>query len=89
MATLQKSIWLLLFFILLGGFLGGILGEVLRRIAPTGILPDIFLKGYHVGLAPPLTIDLRLITFTVGFTFQINLLILLGIFLGIYTYKQA
>ncbi|MBN4054650.1 DUF4321 domain-containing protein [Nitrospira defluvii] len=89
MATLNKSIWLLLFFILLGGFLGGILGEVLRIISPAGILPDIFLKGYHVGLTPPLTIDLRLFTITLGFTFQINLLILLGIFLGIYTYKQA
>ncbi len=89
MATLQKSFRLLLFFILLGGFLGGILSEILQRLSPEGFLPDIFVKGFAIGLNPPFAIDLHLITFTIGFTFQINLLTLLGILLGIFTYKQA
>jgi len=89
MATLQKTSSMFFFFVLLGGFLGGILGEILRRISPSGILHDIFLKGYHVGFNPPTTIDLHLLTVTLGFTLQVNLLTLLGLFLGIYTYKQA
>jgi hypothetical protein len=89
MATLQRSFRLLLFFVLLGGFLGGILSEVLQRLSPEGFLPEIFIKGFSIGLNPPFVIDLHLLTFTIGFTLQINLLTLLGIFLGIFTYKQA
>jgi len=89
MAILQKSFRLFFFFTLLGGFLGGILSEVLQRLSPEGFLPDIFVKGFAIGLNPPFAIDLHIITFTIGFTFTINLLTLLGIFLGVFTYKQA
>lgn len=89
MAFLQKTIWMFLFFTVFGGIVGGILGEILRVISPPGILHDIFLKGYHIGINPPLTIDIHMLTFTIGFTLQVNLLTLLGIILGIYTFKQA
>ncbi len=80
---------MLFFFILLGALSGGILGGILRRISSPGIVHDIFLKGYDIGLSPATTINLYLITVTFGFTLQINLLTLLGIILGVYTYKQA
>ncbi|MBI3805543.1 MAG: DUF4321 domain-containing protein [Nitrospirae bacterium] len=89
MAVLKRTPWLLIFFILAGGLLGGVLGEVLLLFSPSGFLRDVFLKGYHVGVTPPFTFDLHLVTFTFGFTFHVNLLSLLGIILGIYTYKQA
>ncbi|MFY9271059.1 MAG: DUF4321 domain-containing protein [Candidatus Manganitrophaceae bacterium] len=89
MAILKRTPGMLIFFVLVGGLLGGVLGEVLLLFSPSGLLKDVFLKGYHVGITPPFTLDLRVITFTLGFTFRINLLTLLGIILGIYTYKQA
>ncbi|HIE66206.1 MAG TPA: DUF4321 domain-containing protein [Nitrospiria bacterium] len=89
MAILNKTPWTLIFFILVGGLLGGVMGEILLLFSPSGLLQDIFLKGYQVGINPPAVLDLRLITFTIGFTFRINLLSLLGIILSIYTYKQA
>ena len=89
MATLQRKGTMLLFFVLLGGISGGILSEILRRISPAGFVHDIFLKGFKIGLTPPVTLDLHLVTFTLGFTLQINLLTLLGVLLGLYTYKQA
>ena len=89
MAVLKRTPWMLIFFILAGGLLGGVLGEILLLFSPSGFLKDVFLKGYHIGITPPFTFDLHLVTFTLGFTFRINLLSLLGIILGIYTYKQA
>lgn len=89
MAVLKRTPWLLIFFILVGGLLGGVMGEILLLFSPAGFLKDLFLKSYQIGIAPPFTIDLHLITFTIGFTFRINLLSLLGIILGLYTYKQA
>ncbi len=89
MATLQRTGAMLLFFVLLGGLSGGILSEILRRISSPGFVHDIFLKGFKIGLNPPVTIDLHMVSFTLGFTLQLNLLTVLGIILGLYTYRQA
>ena len=89
MAMLKRTPWMLIFFVLIGGLMGGVLGEILRLFSPEGLLKEIFLKGYNIGINPPLTIDLHLFTFTLGFTIMMNLFSLLGIIFGIYVYKQA
>lgn len=89
MAVLHKTPWMLIFFVILGGLLGGLLGEILRVVSPEGLLQDIFSRTYHLGLDPPVTIDLKLFATTLGFSFKINLFSLLGVLLGIYIYKQA
>lgn len=89
MALFKKNIWFLLLFILIGALLGGVLGEILRAISPEGPLRNTFTEGFHIGINPPLIIDLRILSFTIGFTLRINLLILLGAILGIYIYKHA
>lgn len=86
---MRKSPWLLLMFILFGGLLGGILGEILRVMAPAGTVQNIFATAFTPGLMPPLTIDLVLIKVAFGFSLKINLLSIIGIFLGIYLYKQV
>ena len=80
---------MLIVFILLGGLLGGILGEILHIMAPSGAIQKIFSTALTPGINPPLTIDLQLLKITVGFVLRMNLLTFLGIFLGIYLYKQA
>jgi uncharacterized membrane protein len=71
-----------------GALFGGLLSEALVFFSPTPIIKDAFLNSYHIGITPPVTLDLALITLTLGFTVKINLLILLGILLGVYTYRQ-
>jgi hypothetical protein len=85
---MRKSPWLLLVFILLGGLLGGILGEILRIMAPGGAIQNIFATALTPGIHPPLTLDLVLLKVTFGFSLKMNLLTFLGMFLGIYLYKQ-
>ena len=85
---MKKSGWTLLGFIFIGGLLGGVLGEILRVFTPSGTIQDIFSRSVSPGLEPPLTVDLVLIKITLGFILKINLLTLLGIFLGIYLYKN-
>jgi hypothetical protein len=85
----KKSPWVLLIFVLIGGLLGGVLGEILRVMAPHGTIQTIFATNFTPGISPPLTIDLVLLKFTIGFVLKINLLSLLGMFLGIYLYKNV
>ncbi|RMH02726.1 MAG: DUF4321 domain-containing protein [Nitrospirae bacterium] len=85
---MKKSGWTLLGFIFIGGLLGGVLGEILRVFAPSGTIQTIFSRTVSPGLDPPFTIDLVLLKVTLGFLLKMNLLTLLGIFLGIYLYKN-
>ena len=86
---MRKSPWMLLIFLLIGGLLGGILGEILRVMAPQGTIQNIFATNVTPGINPPLTIDLVLLKLTLGFIFKINMLSILGMFFGIYLYKNV
>ena len=85
---MKKSGWTLLGFIFIGGLLGGMLGEILTVFSPSEQIQTIFARALSPGINPPLTVDLVLIKVTFGFLFKINLLTILGIFLGIYLYKN-
>ena len=85
---MKKSGWTLLGFIFIGGLLGGILGEILTVFAPSEPIQTIFAKSVSPGLDPPLTVDLVLLKITFGFLFKVNLLTILGTFLGMYLYKN-
>lgn len=85
---MKKSGWTLLGFIFIGGLLGGMLGEILTVFSPSEPIQTIFAKALSPGIDPPLTINLILFKITIGFLFKINLLTILGIFLGIYLYKN-
>jgi hypothetical protein len=86
--AVRKSYWVLLIFVLIGGLLGGVLGEILRVMAPHGTIQSIFATNFTPGISP-FSIDLVLLKFTLGFELKINLLSLLGMFLGIYLYKNV
>ncbi len=88
MPLLQRTPGVLFLFTLGGALFGGLLGEALLFFSPTPLIKNAFLKSYQIGIIPPVTLDLVLLTFTLGFTVRVNLLILLGILLGVYTYKQ-
>lgn len=85
---MRKSPWILFACVLLGGLFGGLLGEILLAVAPAGVIQNVFAQAIHPGLNPPVTIDLRLLTFTIGFTLKMNLMTFIGIILGVFIYKQ-
>ena len=88
MGPTPRTPLMFIFFILLGGLLGGILGEIFAVLSPEGAMRDIFIQGYYLGVNPPLTLDLELITLSIGFTIRFNLFTMLGIVLGLYLHKQ-
>lgn len=89
MVASAKAPWIFIMFLILGGLFGGLLGEILKAVSPEGVITNIFLKGYAIGIIPPFTLDLSLITVTIGFTIRLTIFSILGIFLGVYIYKQV
>ena len=51
-------------------------------------LATIFAEALHLGLDPPVTVNLVLLKFTLGFLIKINLLSVLGMLMGAYLYKH-
>jgi hypothetical protein len=88
-SRVRKSPWILLIFVLIGGLLGGILGEILHVMAPQGTIQSIFSTHFTPGINPPLTIDLVLVKLTLGFSIKVNILSILGMFIGVYLYKHV
>ena len=86
---MRKSPWILFIFIMIGGLLGGILGEILHVMAPQGNIQSIFSTHFAPGINPPLTIDLVLLKLVLGFEIKINILSVLGMFVGVYLYKHV
>ena len=85
---LRKSGRYLLLFIFIGGLLGSVLGEILQIVSPQGVVQSIFEEALSIGLDPPVTVNLVLFKFTLGFLVKINLLSVLGMLLGAYLYKH-
>jgi hypothetical protein len=85
---LKKSGRYLLLFIFIGGLLGSVLGEILQIVSPQGVVQSIFGEALSLGLDPPVTVNLVLFKFTLGFLVDINLLSVLGMLLGAYLYKH-
>ena len=85
---MRKSPSVLFVFVIIGGLLGGILGEILHVMAPQGTIQSIFATHFNPGINPPLTIDLVLLKLTLGFDLKINIISVLGMFIGVYLYKH-
>lgn len=74
----KKRLGFILIILLLGGLVGTALGEVLTLILPPGVVKEFFLRSASFGFSPT-QINLVIITFTLGFSFKINIIGVIGI----------
>ena len=76
------SFRLLILYVILGALIGSLLGEI-ARLLPSGVVKDFFLRSVTAGFNPA-TLNLKIITFTVGFTFTLNIAGVLGVAIAVY-----
>ena len=84
MARRLRSPWWVLFFVI---FFGALLGSVIAEAV--GAYPALawLAKDVRAGIDPPLTLDLRVITVTIGTTVRLNVAILLGIVIAVWIFR--
>ena len=82
MATKNKSVLILLLFILCGLVVGGFLGELASKVDFLWWVS----YGEEFGISSPVTIDLSIIKLTIGFMFKINISSIIGLILAIFIY---
>jgi hypothetical protein len=74
-------------FIIVGAVLGGILGEVITGWSLGGITP-LLVKTFPVFDVPPVTINLFVIKFVVGFSLHPNLIGILGVVVAAFLFRR-
>jgi len=79
----KKSLALLILTLLLGAILGSALGELIALLLPTGVVKQFFLRSATIGFNP-MTLNLGLLEFTLGFKFVLNVVGIIGIAFAVY-----
>ena len=80
----EKSIWILIVFILSGLVIGGLIGQVSSNISWLQWLS----YGQEFGLQEPLVLNLGVLTLTFGLLFNINIASIIGLLIAIFLYKK-
>jgi ABC-type antimicrobial peptide transport system permease subunit len=79
----KRSIALLVISIIVGMLLGSLLGELVAFVCPAGVVKDFFLKSITPECGP-FTVNLLVVTFTLGIGFKLNIASVLGVFIAVY-----
>jgi len=79
----KKSLGYIILILVLGAFIGSVFGEVIGLILPDGVVKDFFTKSVKDEIGPA-TINLNLLTFTIGFAFKLNVIGVVGIVIAAY-----
>jgi len=76
------SFRLLVLYIALGAIIGALFGKI-AELLPPSVVREFFTRSVTPGFEP-VTIDLKIITFTIGFTFTLNIAGVMGIAIAVY-----
>ncbi len=75
--------WVLILVVFVGALLGSVIAEA---VAPYPVL-SVLSRDVRAGIDPPLTVDVRVLTVTVGATLRLNLAILIGVVIAIWIFR--
>jgi uncharacterized protein DUF4321 len=79
----RRGLGLLLLAIVVGLIVGSLLGELLAQFVSSPWAKEVLTRGPMLGIAPPATLDLRLLSVTFGILFKVNALGVLGIIVAV------
>lgn len=84
MAAKDRSIFVLIIFILCGLVIGGLIGQLTQSISWLNWLS----YGQTFGLTNPVVLDLGVVKLTLGIMFSINISSIVGIILAVFIYRK-
>jgi uncharacterized membrane protein len=82
----KKSLGFIIFIIVIGALIGTAIGEVIGVVIPEGVVRDFFLRSASAQIGPG-TVDIILLSFTLGFSFKLNVTGVLGILIAAYALR--
>ena len=84
MTTRDKSIWILIIFVLSGLVIGGLLGKLAGSVSWLWWLSF----EQEFGLQNPIVLDLNILKLTFGLMVKINIASIIGMIIAVFIYKK-
>jgi hypothetical protein len=85
----HRGIGLFLVALVAGLVIGSLLGDLLGQLVGSPWLRDLLTRGPTIGLTPPVTLDLRLVSITFGATFKVNVVGVIGIVVALLLVRRV
>ena len=82
----NRRIGILFLWLVCGAVIGSLLGQLLGLILPEGVVRQFFLAGASIGFSPA-TVNLAVVSFTIGLSLTINVVGVLGILFAAYYFR--
>jgi uncharacterized membrane protein len=82
----KRSVIFIIFVIIIGAMIGTAIGEVIGMFVPQGVVQDFFLKSASASIGPG-TLDIILLTITLGFSFKLNVMGVIGVLIAAYALR--
>lgn len=85
--ALHRGLGLVFLAVVVGLVLGSLTGELLGQLVSPW-LRDVLTRGPMLGLTPPATLDLKLLSLTFGILFKVNVVGVLGILVALVVVRR-
>lgn len=82
----KKSLGFILIVIFIGALIGSAIGELIAYVMPDGVVKQFFIKSASASLGPG-TLNIIILTFTLGFSIKVNVMGVLGILITAYALR--
>ncbi len=86
----RRNLGIIILAIIVGAVAGSVIGNLVGMVLPDGVVRDFFLLPIDssvFGLTQPFTLDFHVISLTLGLTFRINIMGILGIGAALYVLR--
>ena len=87
--AVHRGLGLFLLAVVVGLVFGSLLGELLGQFVGPAWLKELLTRGPMLGLAPPATLDLRLLSVTFGILFKVNVVGVVGILVALIIVRRS
>jgi hypothetical protein len=75
--------------VVVGLILGSLAGELIARFVSSPWVKDLLTRGPQIGLTPPTTLDVRLLSVTFGIVVKVNVVGVLGILVALVVVRRV
>lgn len=82
----KKSLAYILIILFIGALIGSVLGEVIAYVLPDGVVKQFFVKSATASIGPG-TLNIVILTLTLGFSIKVNVMGIIGILIAAYVLR--
>jgi hypothetical protein len=82
----KNSVGFVLIVIIAGALVGSAMGEIVAYILPSGVVEQFFLKAVTASFEPG-TLNIVILTITLGFSIKVNIMSVIGILIAAYVLR--